>query len=242
MAIQRIDATWAAFFGLSPSAFSRFGIQVVAHHQLADYQGVWLFRHHASLCLSVPPTLVEGVQAAVRASTLESLFSEAGIRALLGPRIERIIGPAYQGYVERPQFRSASHLRVRALSPVDQVALRRLADACEVNAWEHAGIAIDEPHVFGCLVDDQVVAPARYRPAWGEAATIGVVTHPAYRGHGYGRAVVSAATAQGLEAGFIMLYQTLLANAPSVALATGLGYQPYATHLAVRLTSEGTAA
>ena len=36
--------------------------------------------------------------------------------------------------------------------------------------------------------------------------------------------------------------QTLLANAPSVALATWLGYQPYATHLAVRLTSAGAAA
>ena len=80
-----------------------------------------------------------------------------------------------------------------------------------------------------------MVAVARYRPAWEEAVSIGVVTHPAYRGRGYGRAVVS--TAQGLEAGFIVLYQTLLANAPSVALATGLGYQPYATHLAVRLTS-----
>jgi hypothetical protein len=51
MTIQHIDATWAAFFGLSPPAFLRPGIQVVAHHQLADYQGVWLFRHHASLCL-----------------------------------------------------------------------------------------------------------------------------------------------------------------------------------------------
>jgi GNAT superfamily N-acetyltransferase len=242
MTIQRIDATWVAFFGLSAALFLRPGIQVVAHHQLADYQGMWLFRHHASLCLSVPPDSVEGVRAAVRAYTLESLFSEAGIGALLGPRIERIIGPAYQGYVERPQFRSAPHPGVRALSRTDQAALQRLADACEVDAWKHAGMAVDEPHVFGCFVHNQVVAAARYRPAWGEAATIGVVTHPAYRRRGYGRAVVSAATAQGLEAGFIVLYQTLLGNAPSVALATSLGYQRYATHLAVRLTSEGTAA
>jgi GNAT superfamily N-acetyltransferase len=205
MSIQRIDATWAAFFGLSPPTFLRPGIQVVAHHQLVDCQGVWLFRHHASLCLSVPPDSVEGVQAAVRVYTVESLFSEAGIRALLGPRVERIIGPAYQGYVERPQSRSAPHLRVRALSRADQAALQRLAYACEVDAWEHAGIAVDEPYVFGCFVDAQVVAAARYRPAWGEAATIGVVTHPAYRGHGYGRAVVSAATIQGLEAGFVVL-------------------------------------
>jgi GNAT superfamily N-acetyltransferase len=242
MTMQRIDATWAAFFGLSPAAFLRPGIQVVAHHQLADYQGVWLFRHHASLCLSVPPASAEGVQAAVRAYTLERLFSGAGLQALFGPRLARIIGPAYQGYVERPQFRPAPHPGVRALSRADRVALQQLADACEADAWEHAGIAVDEPHVFGCFVDAQVVAAARYRPAWGDAATIGVVTHPGYRGHGYGRAVVSAATAQALEAGCIVLYQTLLANAPAVALATGLGYQLYATHLAVRLASEDAAA
>jgi len=234
---QRIDATWAAFFGLSSPAFLLPGIQVVAHHQLVDYQGVWLFRHHASLCLSVPPDSVKGIQAVVPAYTVESLFSEAGIRALLGPRIERIIGPAYQGYVERPQFRSAPHPGVRVLSRADRAALQQLADACEVDAWEHAGIAFDEPHVFGCFVDDHVVAAARE-----QTTHIGVVTHPAYRGRGYGRAVVSAATAQGLEAGFIVLYQTLLANAPSVALATGLGYQPYATHLAVRLASAVAAA
>jgi predicted GNAT family acetyltransferase len=83
-----------------------------------------------------------------------------------------------------------------------------------------------------------VVAVARYRPGWAETAHIGVVTHPAYRRRGYGRVVVSAATAEGLTAGFVVLYQTLLGNAPSVALATGLGYQRYATHLAVQLTSE----
>ena len=237
--MQRIDATWAAFFGLTPAVFLLPGIQVVAHHQLADYQGLWLFRHHASLCLSVPPDLVEGLQAAIGANTAESLFSEASIQALLGSRIERIIGPAYQGYVERPQFRSASNPRVRALSRADQAALQQLADACEVEAWEHADIAFDEPHAFGCFVDDHVIAVARYRPAWGEAATIGVVTHPAYRGHGYGRSAVSAATGQSLEAGFIVLYQTVIANVSSVALATGLGYQPYAIHLAVRLTTAG---
>jgi GNAT superfamily N-acetyltransferase len=233
--VRRIDAAWAAFFGLTPSAFLRPGIQVVAHQKLAGYHGVWFFQHHASLCLSVPPELMGEVQAGVGAYTVEGLFTETGVRALFGPRIERIIGPAYQGYVERPAFRSAPHPDVRALSGTDQPALRMLADACEVEAWEHAGIAFDEPHVFGCFVDAQVVAAARYRPAWGQTAHIGVVTHPAYRGHGHGRAVVSAATAQGLEAGFIVLYQTLAANAPSVALATGLGYQSYASHLAVRL-------
>ena len=178
MTTQRIDAAWAAFFGLSPPAFLLPGLQVVAHHQLADYQGVWLFRHRASLCISVPPDLVERIQAVVHSYPVESLFGEASIRALLGPRIEQIIGPAYQGYIEWPHFLSAAHPGVRALCPSDQVALRQLADACEVEAWEHAGIAADEPHVFGCFVDGQLAAVARYRPGWGETAHIGVVTHP----------------------------------------------------------------
>ena len=67
MTIHRIDAAWAAFFGLSPPDFLSPGTQVVAHHWLGDYQGAWLFRHHASLCLSVPPGLVDAVRTAVPA-------------------------------------------------------------------------------------------------------------------------------------------------------------------------------
>jgi GNAT superfamily N-acetyltransferase len=237
--VQRIDAAWAAFFGLTAPAFLLPGIQVVAHHQLADYRGVWLFRHHGSLCLSVPPDSVDELSMAVRECTVERLFSEAGIRAVLGPRVGRIVGPAYQGYVEHPQFRAAPQPGVRALAGPDRKALEQLAAGCAAEAWEHSGIAFDEPNVFGCFVDDRLVAAARYRREWGEAVHVGVVTHPAYRGRGYGRAVVSATTAGALAAGFIVLYQTLLANTASVALATGLGYQRYATHLAVRLTAEG---
>ena len=75
-----IDAAWAAFFGLSIAEFLLPGIQVVSHQELVGYQGVWVFQHHASLCVSVPPDLVEEVQAAVHAYTVESLFDEAGVR------------------------------------------------------------------------------------------------------------------------------------------------------------------
>jgi hypothetical protein len=86
------------------------------HRQLGNYRGVWLFRHHAALCLSAPPDSVRDLQTAVRAHTVQSLFSEAGVRALLGRRVAQLIGPVYQGYVERPSFRSVTHPAVRACS------------------------------------------------------------------------------------------------------------------------------
>src|SRR5262249_31073422 len=187
---RRIDSAWALFFGLSPHAFLLPGIQVVAHHGLAEYQGAWLFRHQSSLCLSVSSDAVEAVRIAVQAHTMESLFSEPGIRALFGSRVKEIVGPAYQGYVERPQFRSAPHPGVRALSPADEAALHQLADASGTSAWERSGITFDDRHLFGCFVDDRLIAAARYREAWAKTPHIGVVTHPAYRQRRYGRAVV----------------------------------------------------
>jgi GNAT superfamily N-acetyltransferase len=234
---QRIDATWAAFFGLSLPAFLRPGIQVVAHCELAEYRGVWLFRRHSSLCISVPSGLVEGIRAVV-GGYREPLWRSQHPRSLwASDRANHWAG--ISGLRRAAVFSICRSSRSPALRAPDQVSLRQLADACEVEAWEHAGITVDEPHVFGCFVDDHLVAAARYRPAWGETAHIGVVTHPAYRRRHYGSAVVSTATAQALAAGYIVLYQTLLANAPSVALATGLGYQAYASHLAVRLVSDG---
>ena len=48
---------------------------------------------------------------------------------------------------------------------------------------------------------------------------VGIVTHPAFRGRGYGTAVVSAMTADGLADGRVVQYRTLQANLPSVAVA-----------------------
>jgi predicted GNAT family acetyltransferase len=62
---------------------------------------------------------------------------------------------------------------------------------------------------------------------------VGVITHPAHRGRGFGRAVVGAMTAHALRAGRAPLYRTLLANAPAVAVARALGYREYARTLAL---------
>jgi predicted GNAT family acetyltransferase len=90
--------------------------------------------------------------------------------------------------------------------------------------------------VFGCLVGGSLVA-AGTLAQWRERFwNVGILTHPGHRGRGYGRAVVSAMTRHGLGQGWLLHYQTLLANIPSVAVARSLGYREHARTIAVRLT------
>jgi RimJ/RimL family protein N-acetyltransferase len=72
---------------------------------------------------------------------------------------------------------------------------------------------------------------------WGERLLhVGILTHPAYRGRGYGTAVVSAMTTYGLTAGALVQYRALAANVASVAIAQALGFGRFGQTLAVRLT------
>jgi predicted GNAT family acetyltransferase len=86
----------------------------------------------------------------------------------------------------------------------------------------------------------ELVAAGRLHDVREQVLSVGVLTHPDHRGHGYGSAVASAMTRYGIESGRIMLYRTLLSNRASVQIATSLGYPEYCTTLFARLLpSEG---
>jgi len=65
--------------------------------------------------------------------------------------------------------------------------------------------------------------------------SIGILSHPDYRGKGHAKAVVSALTRKGLEDGFTMHYQTLMSNSSSVAIGKPLGFEKLACTLAIRI-------
>ena len=119
------------------------------------------------------------------------------------------------------------------LAPVWREVLQRFATASDPTEWEHSGIDRADSALFANFLGDELVALAHYS-MWGQnAASIGVLTHPAYRNRGYGKVVVSAAMIDAFSRGHFVLYQTLVANRPSVALAAALGCHDYARTLAV---------
>jgi GNAT superfamily N-acetyltransferase len=118
----------------------------------------------------------------------------------------------------------------------DGAAVSRLQAACSEQEWEHGGSDPAHGRTFGVFDGGgELEALAGYE-IWDETiAHISIVTHPARRGKGSGRAAVARAAEHALEAGLLPQYRTLRANAPSMSLARRLGFSEYGFSVYVRL-------
>jgi len=231
-----IERDWAESFGCSIDELRGPGITLLANTaDFADYQGAYLLRWESGFAVfTVPAVLLSAVEAAIRGRPVAEVFDRAFLGQLFGERVGRIIGPASRNCADASDFRPMDERGARLLHSADDAALQGLAAACDAEEWEHSAIAFDGPYNFGCFVGDALAA-AGTLVSKGPLRNIGIVTHPRYRRQGYGRAVVAAMTAHALAEGTIPHYQTLLANAASLAIARSLDFAQYATAFAIRL-------
>lgn len=233
--VAAIDAYWAAFFGCDPSLLSAPGTTVVPHIGMGDYHGLWLFRRNDALIVSVLPARLERDRAAFGSLPAAQYADLPAVLAHVAAPIEQVVGPALIGYADAATFQPFAAPEVRLLAAGDQAAFTRFQQSCPGPDWEHGGSRLDSAPLAGCFVDGALVALAGYE-LWGEQiAHIAVVTHPAARGRGYGKAVVSTIAAAALECGLIPQYRTLLSNTASLAVGAALGFKHYGASLAVRL-------
>ncbi|HEX8731024.1 MAG TPA: hypothetical protein VF725_03090 [Ktedonobacterales bacterium] len=229
-ATARLDAPADALRGA--------GVQMRAHGAaFADYHGVYVWAMGQAAIVSAPTAWLARMEAPVAEQASAALTEPAFWRAALGEgAIERIVGPSYQGFVDAGAFRPAESRGVHPLIPADEADLRAFIAACPPEEWADSAIAPDHDVICGLRRAGGLVALASApRDALG-MRSVGVVTLPAWRGQGCGRAVVSALTARWLADGTpVLRYQALRANLGSVAIARALGYADAATALAIRL-------
>jgi GNAT superfamily N-acetyltransferase len=232
--LATVDTYWAAFFGCPPTVFATPTTTIVPHAALGDYHGLWLFRRHATLIVSVLPRDLEQQDQAFGAISSASFEDVPAIESRIVAPIERVIGPAYIGYADAATFQPYAASHTRLLTARDRAAFERFRLTCFSLDWEHGGSELGHQPVVGCFRDDAMVAAAGYEVWGGQIAHISIVTHPAYRGQGYGKAAVSAIAQVALEQGLIPQYRTLMSNTPSLAIGAALGFIAYAQSIAVR--------
>jgi RimJ/RimL family protein N-acetyltransferase len=233
--IAAVDRYWAAFFGVEPALLADPGTTIVPHAGLGDYHGLFCLRRRDTLLISVPAERLEHDRVALAGCSATLLDDPPSLQAWIDEPVERLVGPAFVGYADAASFQPRSLQHLRRLTDADRQRFERFRRSCAAIEWEHGGSDLDAQPVVGCIVDDEIVAAAGFE-LWGaRIAHIAVVTHPAYRGHGYGGAVVSGAAALALERSLIPQYRTLLSNTPSIAIAAALGFVGYGVSLAARL-------
>jgi GNAT superfamily N-acetyltransferase len=234
VSLQAVVAFWAAHLGCSEVQLAQPSTSVVrAGPDLAGYRGATVVFRPPACVLAVPADWHASVASRLGQRPPAEVFDVIVLRQVFGTAVDRVIGPAWLGYADASDVRPAPTLGTRRLTEQDLPALQRLAAACGPTAWEHSGIDPTHPPVFGCFAGDTLAA-AGMLERWGDRLLqVGIVTHPGYRGRGYGKAVVSAMSAYGLATGGVMQYRTLEANVPSVGIARALGFQRWALTLAV---------
>jgi Acetyltransferase (GNAT) family len=234
---MRIDEYWTKFFGVPATVLDGPGLHVLTHQALLGYQGAWLFVHGQARIMSVPAPMVNRVREQLAAGPLPNVADTDRWCQLFGQPISRVVGPAYDGYVEQLAPVRTTHT-VRRLEARDGSALGSLSQACTSEEWDHASIDPCRPEpIFGCFVDGQLVGAAQNETRPGQqAVSPGVITAASWRERGIGRAVLAAAIRHGCEGQKMILYQTLVANRAAVRLGESLGVRPYAQHVAFRFS------
>jgi GNAT superfamily N-acetyltransferase len=182
----------------------------------------------------------EAEAVAALASVPPWLPESSAVRARLGPRAERIVGPVFLGYRATAPELPAGEGVARPLVAADAAALARLRDAARPDEWEHAGFTIRRP-VAGVFLGEILAAAAGFEVLGEGVAHLGVLSHPSFRRKGVGSRAVAAAAVLAHEAGYLLQYQTLESNGPSLGIAARLGFEPWGRSLTVRLATDGPA-
>jgi GNAT superfamily N-acetyltransferase len=232
--LEVLRAYWRQQIGFDPDVTQ--GI-IVARPQgtLRTYRGVYVFRRGYGCIVSPPQQWRALLRDALMGRTPEAAFDVALLQSILGADAQSVIGPAWIGIADDADAARVVPQGARLLEDRDKAAVLELQRASGATDWEHGAIEPDRSPIFGVFEGAALLAAASYE-AWGErVSAVGIVTHPRHRRRGCASVVAAAAVAHGLARKQVMLWQTLEANAPSMAIARKLGFQPYSRTIAIRL-------
>ncbi len=232
----RIDAHWCMQLGCDEAALRTPGTTVVPHAApMRGRRGAYAIRQGDAAVVSVPAALVAEVKRDLAGLPAREAVSLNALSHVFGDAVDRFVGPAWIGYVDADSFRPADADGARPLRDDESDDVVRLCEASDETEWEHSGIDPRRRPIFALHRGPEIAAATSWEPLSNGLLHVGVITHPAHRRRGYGRAVASAITAHGLQQGGVMQWQTLVENTPSLAIGRALGYRQRFETVAVRL-------
>ncbi|MBW3625470.1 MAG: GNAT family N-acetyltransferase [Armatimonadetes bacterium] len=232
--LHRLHRHFAELLGCRPEDLACGNRQVVTSDRREDVNAaepatpLWALRRENGWVVSVTPDAYSPATRLLQAlPSHEDPLSEPARR-----RLHEAVGRVapvffhYSGlqlYTDRESFRPFAKHAARRLTPDDLPLLR--SARCPLADQEDR---IESGDAFAVVKGEEVRSYAFLRRLSPEVWEIVVETAAPYRGRGYGKSVVSAATEAALQAGRIPVYSCDEHNAASRRLAESLGYRTYA--------------
>ena len=225
---SQLTTYWASFFGCAADSFLTEPFQSVMHGgELTRYRGIYALFREGNVIVSLPPSDCQAIDAVLppqpwTPAALAERFASAGFK---------VIGPAYIGYAE---VNPGASTLARELTELDIESGRDLQAACCNEEWSHGGCDVGNQPTSGVFVNGKLVSLSGYEIWGGVIAHLYVVTHPDFRGRGFGRDAVSHLIGRALAAGLILQFRTLEVNTSAMSIAHSLGFEYFATSVAIR--------
>jgi GNAT superfamily N-acetyltransferase len=232
------DAWWCRDFACPPDGLRPTNTHVQVHAgDLTGKPGIWILLVGQFPLVSLPPAYAGLLDPRAKNWTQGTVMDAVALmNELHGVPVERIIGPAFIGYTTVTSFIPSSLPTARALTSTDGQSVDALRASCTPQEWEHGGSTLGDMPTFGAFNESgELAALAGYKVWGGTIAHLFVVSRPDARGRGYATAAVTATTHAAFQHGLLPQYRTLVSNAPSMRIASKLGFQQYGYSVYVRM-------
>jgi GNAT superfamily N-acetyltransferase len=221
-----VERSWRAVFGVDDELWSRI---TVAHSrgELADYAGWYVAWRDDGVHVSAPSTAGASELASLRDTSLLELQSPQFWHAFARERGLEVIGPGVHRYLDEDPGQAAG------VCEVSPSALGPLTDRVELaDLWESGfDVHLDEPGVVAFAGDG---GGAVLTTLAGAQRNVALLVVPEARGRGVGTELGRAASSYAVRHHGWCRWRSRDTNVPSSRAAARLGFEPYATQLAVR--------
>ena len=230
--LARVNHTWAEHFHLPPECISQPGTSLYMNPKWSANGPVELWPVGKHVVVEFAPEREAELREIMAPFPANHCLTMDDLKLIWGEvRTERMPLYALDADLFRP-FAVPAPYTLRQLTPHDQPVFDVFLAQCSEDEREEGEVAIEHDIAFG-IFDGERIVTASSVYVWRGFIDIGILTDPAYRGKGLGKAGVSICCEYYLPGDLMIGYRHDIKNLGSKGIASGLGFSYYGTADAV---------
>jgi RimJ/RimL family protein N-acetyltransferase len=224
---------WSNKFGIPIESFDKKGIIIESSKLKKNEKIINIFKTATNCIIVLPHERVSKLAALISNIPFSSEIKFEDIYSKIEDKIDKIIGPIYQGYKEDDSLYQEAEGK-----PIEEIDSKTI-EFFNSKLNEHDKMILGNfcKPIFAIYEENKIVSLAHYLFWTDKVISVGILTHPKYRKQGYSKKVLKLAMNHATTSGYDIAYQTLDKNVNSKLLASSLGIKEYATTLKIYLKS-----